>query len=236
MNLEIPASKKLGIVGLNGSGKTTLIKLMLRLYTPTEGQITLGGVNIAEIPYRQYAKHIGVVLQDFSLFSYSFKENIVFGGAYHPRRMIECIEKSGLSDKIKKLPKGIETSIYRDLDDNGVEFSGGEGQKLAMARAIYKDADMLILDEPSSALDAIAEYELFSRLNEISENKTTVFISHRLSSTLFCDHIVVLNDGMIIEQGNHSSLMQKNGFYANLYHSQAKYYEENGVIYNEIKG
>ena len=196
----------------------------------------MGGVNIAEIPYRQYAKNIGVVLQDFSLFSYSFKENIVFGGAYHPRRMIECIEKSGLSDKIKKLPKGIETSIYRDLDDNGVEFSGGEGQKLAMARAIYKDADMLILDEPSSALDAIAEYELFSRLNEISENKTTVFISHRLSSTLFCDHIVVLNDGMIIEQGNHSSLMQKNGFYANLYHSQAKYYEENGVIYNEIKG
>lgn len=189
----------------------------------------MGGIDISEIPYRQYAKHIGVVLQDFSLFSYSFKENIVFDGAYHPRRMIECIEKSGLSDKIKKLPKGIETSIYRDLDDNGVEFSGGEGQKLAMARAIYKDADMLILDEPSSALDAIAEYELFSRLNEISENKTTVFISHRLSSTLFCDHIVVLNDGMIIEQGNHSSLMQKTGFYANLYHSQAKYYEENGV-------
>jgi len=229
IDLEIPASKKLGIVGLNGSGKTTLIKLMLRLYTPTEGKITLGGIDISEIPYRQYAKHIGVVLQDFSLFSYSLKENIVFDGAYHSRRLIECIDKSGLSDKIKKLPKGIETSIYRDLDDNGVEFSGGEGQKLAMARAIYKDADMLILDEPSSALDVIAEYELFSRLNEISENKTTVFISHRLSSTLFCDHIVVLSDGMIIEQGDHSSLMQKNGFYANLYHSQAKYYEENGV-------
>lgn len=224
INLEIAPGKKIGIVGLNGSGKTTLIKLILRLYKPTEGRITLGGIDISEIPYRQYSKYLGVVLQDFSLFAYSFKENLVFNGEYDEKKLFSSIEKSGLSEKVNSMPNGIDTSIYRDLDQNGIELSGGEGQKLAMARAMYKDTAILILDEPSSALDAIAEYELFSRLCETAKGKTTIFISHRLSSTLFCDNIVVIDKGTVIEQGTHSELMGKNGFYTELYHSQAKYY------------
>ena len=229
VNIEISPNKKVAIVGLNGSGKTTLIKLLLRLYKPTQGQITLNGIDINEIPYRQYISHIGIVLQDFSLFAYSLKENIVFDSEYRPDRFFESIEKSGLANKLQSLPNGIDTSIYRELDDKGIEFSGGEGQKLALARAIYKNADMLILDEPTSALDPIAEYQLFSRLNEISENKTTIFISHRLSSTYFCDNIIVLKDGSVGEQGNHDELMKQNGFYAELYRLQAKYYERNEV-------
>lgn len=229
VNIEINPNKKVAIVGLNGSGKTTLIKLLLRLYKPTEGKITLNGIDIAEIPYRQYISHIGIVLQDFSLFAYSLKENIVFDSEYDSDRFFESIEKSGLTNKLQTLPNGMDTSIYRELDDKGIEFSGGEGQKLALARAIYKNADMLILDEPTSALDPIAEYQLFSRLNEISENKTTIFISHRLSSTYFCDNIIVLKDGSVGEQGKHDELMKQNSFYAELYRLQAKYYERNEV-------
>ncbi len=226
INLEIKPEKKLGIVGLNGSGKTTLIKLILRLYKPTEGKIMLGGIDIWEIPYSQYSKYLGVVLQDFALFAYSVRENLVFDGEYNEKKLYDSIEKSGLREKTASLPNGIDTSIYRDLDDKGIEFSGGEGQKLAMARAIYRDAAILILDEPSSALDAIAEYELFSRLGETAKGKTTIFISHRLSSTLFCDSIAVIDKGSVIEQGSHTELIEKNGFYAELYHSQSKYYED----------
>ncbi len=229
INIEITANKKLGIVGLNGSGKTTLIKLLLRIYHPTQGRITLNGVDIADIPYRQYTSRIGVVLQDFSLFAYSLKENIIFDGDFNFEKLHEVIDKSGLTSKVEKLPNGIDTAIYRELDDNGIEFSGGEGQKLAFARALYKNADILILDEPTGALDPIAEYQLFSRLNDVSDNKTTVFISHRLSSTHFCDNIVVLQNGSIIEQGSHVELMNQNGFYADLFNTQARYYKESKV-------
>lgn len=227
INIEIAPKKKLGIVGLNGSGKTTLIKLILRLYKPTDGRITFGGVDVWEIPYAQYSKYLGVVLQDFSLFAYSVRENLVFDGEYNEKKLYDSIEKSGLCEKIASLPSGIDTSIYRDLDNKGIEFSGGEGQKLAMARAIYRDAAIFILDEPSSALDAAAEYELFARLGETAKEKTTIFISHRLSSTLFCDSIAVIDKGKVIEQGSHAEMMEKNGFYAELYQSQAKYYKNN---------
>ena len=185
INLVINPRKKLGIVGLNGSGKTTLIKLILRLYSPTKGIITLDGRDISDIPYYQYAAQIGVILQDFSLFAYSLKENIVFDKEFDEELLQKSICISGLNEKLETLPKGINTSVYRELDDNGIEFSGGEGQKLAMARAIYKNANILIFDEPSSALDPIAEYKFFSHLDEISENKTTIFISHRMSSCFF---------------------------------------------------
>lgn len=226
INIEIKKGEKIGIVGLNGSGKTTFIKLLTRIYDPTEGRITLNGTDIKEIPYKQYLGHIGIVLQDFLLFPYSIKENVVFDNPYDKQRLAESLEKSGLKGKLDSLKNGTDTVIYKELDDNGIEFSGGEGQKLALARAIYKEADILILDEPTSALDPIAEYELFSKLSDIAENKTTLFISHRLSSTRFCDRIFVLSSGKITECGSHSELIAKSGFYANLFNAQAKYYEE----------
>lgn len=226
INLELRPSERIGLVGLNGSGKTTLVKLLTRLYDPTEGRITLNGIDIREIPYEQYASKIGIVLQDYYLFAYSVKENIVLAATYDEEKLSSCLEKSGSDKKIDKLPNGINTPITKTLDNDGIEFSGGEGQKLALARAIYKDAPILILDEPSSALDPIAEYELFSQLDELSENKLALFISHRLSSTKFCDRIVVLSDGKIVETGCHDDLMHKKGEYYDLFNSQAKYYKE----------
>ena len=233
INFEIKKGEKIGIVGLNGSGKTTFVKLLTRIYDPAEGCITINGVDIKDIPHNQYIKHIGIVLQDFMLFAYSVKENIVLDTEYDEIKFISSINKSGLKDKIDGLPNGTDTFVYKTLDDNGVEFSGGEGQKLALARAVYKDAETLILDEPTSALDPIAEYELFSKLNDISENKATIFISHRLSSTKFCDKIIVLSDGEIIERGSHDELIKQNGFYADLFNAQARYYREKGAAVNE---
>jgi len=229
IKFDLKKGEKIGIVGLNGSGKTTLVKLLTRVYDPTEGLITINGIDIKEIPYQQYTKHFGVVLQDFLLFAYSVKENIILDTEYDDAKFQSCIEKSGLTDKIFSLRKGIETYIYKTLASDGIEFSGGEGQKLAVARAIYKNAETLVLDEPTSTLDPIAEYELFSKLNDISENKTTIFISHRLSSTKFCDRIIVLSNGEIIEIGSHDELIKQNGFYADLFNLQARYYREMAV-------
>jgi ABC-type multidrug transport system fused ATPase/permease subunit len=234
INLTINKGEKLGIVGLNGAGKTTFIKLITRIYDPTEGRITINGIDIREIPYKYYISHIGIVLQDFCIYAYSIKENIAFDEALdidfnneiYKKRLQSSIDKSGLKDKINSLPLGVNTSLYKELDDKGIEFSGGEGQKLALARAIYKNADILILDEPTSSLDPIAEYELFSGLSDIAENRTTLFISHRLSSTRFCDRIIVLDKGGIVECGSHDELLNKNGLYAELFRSQAKYYYE----------
>ena len=225
ISFTIMQGEKLGIVGLNGSGKTTLIKLLCRLYDPTQGRITLNDIDIRKIPHDEYTKLIGIVLQDFCLFAYSVRENVVFDGQLDETHLYESIEKSGLSDKIMSLPNGANTSIYKTLDDEGIEFSGGEGQKLALARAIYKNAGIMILDEPTSALDPLAELALFSRLADIADGRTTLFISHRLSSTKFCDPIIVLSDGKIAEIGSHDTLMEKDGIYADLFHTQAKYYE-----------
>ena len=201
---------------------------MLRLYLPSEGRITVNGIDISAIPFYDYISHIGVVLQDYTLFAYSVKENVDFNNNLTTNSVISAVANSGLNDKIQSLSQGINTPVGRELDDNGVEFSGGEGQKLALARADYRNADILILDEPTSALDPVAEYELFSRLNEIAGNKTTIYITHRLSSTRFCDYIMVLSDGKVIEQGNHAELMVQNGEYARLFNAQAKYYLQKG--------
>ena len=226
LNFTVRNGEKIGIVGLNGSGKTTLVKLLCRLYEPTEGYITLNGMDIRNIPITQYTEYLGIVLQDFMLFAYSVKENIVFDKSFDEKKFEQSIEKSGLKAKISSLNCGASTSISKILDENGIDFSGGEGQKLALARALYKDVSFLILDEPTSALDPIAEYELFKNFSDISEGKTTFFISHRLSSTRFCDRIFVLDDGMICKSGNHDELLQKKGVYAELYESQAKYYRK----------
>lgn len=225
INFEISAGQKIGIVGLNGSGKTTLIKLLCRLYEPTEGRILVNGIDIKTVPYDEYSKIVSIVFQDFFLFAYSVQENIIFNKEHDDEKLKKSIQESGLEQKIVSLPKGLDTPVYKKLDSYGVEFSGGEGQELALARAIYKNAKILILDEPTSALDPIAEYELFSRLYDFSEEKTTLFVSHRLSSTAFCDNIIVISNGIIAEKGTHSELMQQNGIYAQLYRSQAKYYE-----------
>ncbi len=233
ITFDIIAGKKYAIVGLNGSGKTTISKLILRIYSPTSGKITLNGIDINQIPYRQYISKIACVMQDFALFAYSIKENVIFDGIFDETRFRDCINKSGLKEKISSLPYDINTSLYRELDEEGIEFSGGEGQKLAMARALYKKADIMILDEPTSALDPIAEYELFMRFNDITDNKTTIYISHRLSSTKFCDEIIVIHNNEIAERGNHQMLIENGGLYASLYASQAKYYQENEAKSNE---
>ena len=171
----------------------------------------------------------GVQTCALPIFAYTIKENIIFDKASDENKLNSSIVKSGLKNKIDSLKNGIETSIYKELDDNGMEFSGGEGQKLALARSIYKDAEILILDEPTSTLDPIAEYELFSKLSDIAGNKTTLFISHRLSSTRFCDRIIVFADGEIVECGSHNQLIGSKGFYSDLFNAQARYYEESGV-------
>lgn len=225
IDITIKPGEHIAIVGLNGSGKTTLVKLLLRLYDPTSGAITVNGVNIKDIPHGEYVRNFGVVLQDFCIFAYSIRENIVFDNEYNEQLCRYAIEESGLSKKVRELNNGLNTSLYKELDDNGVELSGGEGQKLSIARAMYKNANVMIMDEPTSTLDPIAECEMFEKMSEISAGKSTVLISHRLSSTLFCDRIFVISDGKVIESGNHDSLMKTDGVYADLFKSQAKYYE-----------
>ena len=196
LNFVLKDGQKVGIVGLNGSGKTTLVKLLLRLYTPTQGKILLNGIDINTIPLEQYLKRVGAVLQDFNIFAYSIKENVVFDNNVSEDVINKAIEKSGFAGKVACLKDGVDTILYKELDENGIELSGGEGQKLALARALCKDTGILILDEPTSTLDPIAEYEMFSSLHDISEGKTTIFIFHMLSSTKFCDRIFVIQDGV----------------------------------------
>ena len=229
VSFTFKSKEKVALVGINGSGKTTLIKLLTRIYDPTEGRITINGVDIKTIPHNQYVRNIGIVLQDYTLFAFTVKENILFDKEVDPELLNKSLSLSGIDEKINTLENGLDTYVYKRFSDSGVEFSGGESQKLATARTIYKNAPLLILDEPTSALDPIAEYQLFMKFNEISEDKTTVFISHRLSSTRFCDNILVLNDGVITESGTHAQLMANGGFYSKMYNSQAQYYKNEGI-------
>ena len=224
ISIKISKGEKLSIVGLNGAGKTTFIKLICRLYNPTKGSIKYYGVDISTIKREEYMKELAVVFQDFKIFSLSFLENIVLGQALDRDKLNLAIENTGLRAKIDSLPHGADTNIYKDFDEEGIEFSGGEGQKLVIARAYYKDAGLVILDEPTAALDAIAEDEIYRNFNEITAGKTSIFISHRLASTRFCDHIAVFADGHIVEYGNHEELIQKNGLYAEMFEKQAEYY------------
>lgn len=228
LSFTICDGQNIGLVGLNGSGKTTMVKLILRLYQPTEGRILLNGTDINTIPLGQYLKLVGAVLQDFVIFAYSVKENIVFDGEADGQRLSDAIGKSGFAKRLSRLPEGVETPLYKELSADGVELSGGEGQKLALARALYRDARFLILDEPTSTLDPVAEYEMFANLRELAEGKTTIFISHRLSSTRFCDRIFVIEDGRMIENGTHADLLAGGGKYAGMFEAQAKLYRGNG--------
>lgn len=224
VNQKIKLGTKNAVVGKNGAGKTTFIKLLCRLYEPTEGQILLNGVDIRYYDYKDYAALFSVVFQDFNLFSFPVGENIAAGTDYDKARVIECIEKSGFKARFDKFEKGLDTPLFQYHDENGVEISGGEAQKLAIARALYKDAPFVIMDEPTSALDPVAEYEIYKKFDEMVEGKTSIYISHRMSSCRFCDNILVFDEGKIVEQGNHDKLMQNGGLYSSLWNAQAQYY------------
>ena len=228
INATIKSGERWSVVGLNGAGKSTFIKLICRLYECTEGEILLNGVNIMDYEYSSYMKTISAVFQDFCLLNFSIKENIICD---RPERiddevLVPLIEEVGLKEKIDSLPQGLMTPVFRYYDQSGFEPSGGEQQKIAMARALYKDAPVLILDEPTAALDPIAEREIYEQFNSMVKDKTAIFISHRLASCRFCDKLLVFKDGEIVERGTHQSLLKlQDGLYAKMYKTQEKMYK-----------
>ena len=224
INITIPFGQKLSIVGENGAGKTTFVKLMTRMYDPTEGEILLDGVNIKTIDYEQYMSIFSSVFQDYRLFSFSIKDNVAFAQPMDEDKVRDILEYVGFGEKLRRLKNGIDTSVFKNFDEEGFEPSGGEGQKLALARALYKDAPIVLLDEPTAAMDPKAEYELYQRFNEMVQGKTAVYISHRLSSAKFCDVIAVFRNGQIIEYGTHDELYSKGGLYKALFSMQSQFY------------
>lgn len=230
VNLKFKAGEKLAVVGVNGSGKTTFIKLMCRLYDPTEGEILLNGVNIKKYDYDEYLSIFSVVFQDFRLFSFTLGENVAAASSvnfakYDGQRVRQCLRQAGFDRRLDTLARGLDTFLYKDCDSEGVEISGGEAQKVALARALYKDAPFMILDEPTAALDPVSEYEVFSKFNEIAGDKTAIYISHRLASCRFCDKIAVFDAGHVAQTGSHDELLaQEGGKYYELWHAQAQYY------------
>lgn len=225
-SIKIGAGEKLAVVGVNGSGKTTMIKLLCRLYDPDEGYITLNGIDIKKYKYDEYLNLFSIVFQDFRLLSFSLGQNIASAMEYDDELVNEALDKVGYGERFNRMAKGLHTPLYKNYDEEGVEISGGEAQKIALARAIYKKAPFIILDEPTAALDPIAEYEIYKKFNEITNKNTTIYISHRLSSCRFCDNIAVLDAGILVQYGSHDKLIaDKAGKYYELWHAQAQYYE-----------
>lgn len=227
VNIKFEIGKRLAVVGMNGSGKTTFIKLLCRLYDPTEGEILLNGIDIRKYNYAEYMMLFSVVFQDFKLFALKLGENVASKVNYDGSLVLDSLKKAGLTEKLADMQSGIETYLYKDYDKDGVNVSGGEAQKIAIARALYKNAPFIILDEPTAALDPIAEAEIYSKFNDIAGDKTAIYISHRLSSCKFCNEIVVFDEGSVIQQGTHASLVaDESGKYYELWHAQAQYYTE----------
>lgn len=227
MNLTVRPGEKLAVVGLNGAGKTTLIKLMCGLLDPTQGRILLNGQNIREFNRREYYSLFTAVFQDFSRLQASIAQNVAQSVTeIDEERLRFCIEQAGLTSAVEALPQGVETMLGRSISDNGVELSGGQMQRLMLARALYKNAPILLLDEPTAALDPIAENEIYQKYHAMTGGRTAVYISHRLASTRFCDRIVYLAGGRIAEEGTHEELMALSGSYCDLFRVQSKYYRE----------
>ena len=225
VNMKFRVGSRLAIVGENGSGKTTFIKLLCRLYDPQEGEILLNGIDIRKYNYRDYMGVFSVVFQDFQLLSQSLGSNVAGSVQYDPERVKQALTDAGFGERLSTLEKGLDTILYKDLSEDGVDISGGEAQKIAIARALYKNAPFIILDEPTAALDPLAEAEIYSKFNEISGDKTAIYISHRLSSCIFCDEIAVFHQGQVIQQGAHEALLaDTNGKYHALWAAQAQYY------------
>lgn len=225
LNLKLKVGERMAIVGMNGSGKTTMIKLLCRLYDPTEGEITLNGINIKKYSYSEYISLFSMVFQDFKLFSFSLGQNVAGAVDYDKGRVEQCLKESGFGYRLSTMPKGTDSCLYKDFEEDGIEISGGEAQKIALARALYKDAPFIVLDEPTAALDPISEFEIYSKFNEIVGDKTAIYISHRLSSCRFCNNIAVFDEGRLIQQGSHQELLSQTGSkYHQLWNAQSQYY------------
>lgn len=224
INLKINDGEHLAVVGRNGSGKTTFIKLMCRLYDATEGEILINGVNIKEYTEESIMKLYSVVFQDFKIFSTTLAQNIAANEEYDREKLFESLDKANIKDRVLKMENKENTYLYKKLDKEGVEISGGEAQKLALARALYKDSPVVILDEPTAALDPVAENEIYNRFNSFVENKTAIYISHRLSSCVFCDRITVFDKAELVESGSHNELVNAQGKYSDLWVAQKKHY------------
>lgn len=227
LSVKIPLGQRISIVGENGAGKTTFIKLLTRLYDPTEGQILLNGVDIRELEYDSYMKLFAVVPQDFQLLKGTIRENIRMNLIENSdeKRMEKALSVTGFSEKVRKLEKGLDTQIFKDFDADGIELSGGEAQKLAICRAYYKDAPVCVLDEPTAALDPRAEYEIYENFHTLVQGKTALFISHRLASSRVCDRVLVFRGGELEEDGSHQELMAQGGLYSELFAMQAQFFE-----------
>lgn len=227
VSMKFKVGKRLAIVGENGSGKTTFIKLLCRLYDPQERQILLNGIDIRKYRYDDYMNIFSVVFQDFQLISQPLDCNVAGCTNYDEARVRKALIDAGFGDRLATLADGLNTQLYRDYTENGIDIFGGEAQKIAIARALYKNAPFIILDEPTAALDPIAEAEIYSKFDAIAGNKTAIYISHRLSSCKFCDEIAVFHEGAVIQQGSHDSLLSDvSGKYYELWNAQAQYYKE----------
>ena len=232
ITLKVHPGEKIAIVGYNGAGKTTLIKLLMRLYDPTDGRIVYHGRDIREYSPYEYHNRFGVVFQDYQMYGATLSENVAMEWMddkeleNRKQGITDALDRAGFGRRLKSLSKGLDTPVTTEFDKEGINFSGGESQKIAISRAFYKNADILIMDEPSSALDPIAEYELNKAMESAAKGKTVFYISHRLSTTRDADRIILLENGRIAEEGTHESLLEKNGRYAEMWHVQAGRYEE----------
>ncbi len=227
VNVKFEIGKHLAVVGQNGSGKTTFIKLLCRLYDPTEGEILLNGIDIRKYNYAEYMAIFSIVFQDFKLFSLKLGENVACKVDYDREKAEKCLKMAGFAERFAEMEQGLETYLYKEYGENGVDISGGEAQKIAIARAIYKEAPFIVLDEPTAALDPIAEAEVYQKFDEIAGDKTAIYISHRLSSCKFCDEIMVFHKGSVVQKGTHAALVgDETGKYHELWHAQAQYYTE----------
>lgn len=225
LNIDFEVGKKYAIVGENGSGKTTFIKLLMRLYEPSNGEVLLNKIDANKYKLTEYFQLFSVVFQDFRLLGLNLGQNIAVNQSYDAELAMSNLKEVDLDDFINTLPKGLNTHLGKEFDNSGVQFSGGQSQKVAMARALYKDSPVMILDEPTAALDPVAEFEIYQKFDEIVEDKTAFYISHRLSSCRFCDEILVFDNGEIVQRGSHEELVDKPGKYHDLWHAQAQYYQ-----------
>lgn len=226
INITINSNQTTAIVGDNGAGKTTLVKLILRLYTPSKGKILLNGKDINLYAKEEYYKLVTAVFQDFNILNYSLIENITFDRHYSQEAMDKVISDLGMNKMVEQLPDSYDTVLGKMFDESGIELSAGQGQKIAIARALIKESKMLIMDEPTAMLSPIAEYEIYTHLRSLTEGKTAIYISHRMSSCKFCDSIIVLDQGQVAEQGTHHELMELQGIYCDMFQIQAKFYNE----------
>lgn len=230
LNFHINANEKIAIVGRNGAGKTTLVKLLCRLYSPTEGTILINGFDICRYNKEEYYKLITAVFQDINVIAFTVKENIIGSADYDENRFVKSAKEANFYEKIQSLNNKENSILTKIIDKEGVELSGGEKQRLMMARAIYKEGSLIILDEPTAALDPIAESELYQEYNEIAENRTAIFISHRLATTKFCSKIILMEKGKIADIGSHDDLMENNEIYREMYINQSKHYKETSAV------